>query len=119
MNKKPLGAEGFLEAARKILEERANEYDSPDGERSMGDTVQIFNIYTKHNLSEADGYLFMKILKDVRQYRSPDFHIDSIVDNINYAALQGDALERRSWDNPMWHKKYEDLYKQFHGEDDE
>jgi hypothetical protein len=89
-------AQTFLTDAASLMDERAKEYDQPGGERSMGKTVDIFNIYTGKNLKESDGWLFMQILKDVRQWSTPKFHVDSVKDCIAYAALKAESLEKES-----------------------
>ena len=80
------------------MEQRAAQYDQPGGERSMGRTVEAFNAITgrtgERALSEADGWLLMQVLKDVRQWQSPAFHRDSAEDGVAYSALKAEALER-------------------------
>lgn len=86
-------APGFLKRAADLLAERAAQYNSPQGERSMGKTVEAFNAITGRQLSEAEGWLLLQILKDVRQWKNPDaFHRDSAEDAIAYAALKAEAL---------------------------
>lgn len=87
-------AEQFLQSGAAILSERGKEYDTNDGERSMERTVAAFNVITGHDLTEAEGWLFMQLLKDVRQWTASGFHEDSAVDCINYAALKAEALAR-------------------------
>ncbi len=83
----------LLDKASDHMSQRAAQYDSPEGERSMSRTVGAFNIITGHTLSEAEGFLLMQILKDVRQWQTPDKpHLDSIEDGVSYAALKGEAL---------------------------
>lgn len=95
----------YLTEAAAIMEERAKEYDQPGGERSMGKTVDIFNIYTGKSLVESEGWLFMQILKDVRQWSKPGFHQDSAKDCIAYAALKAESLEKEAFSS----KKPKDL----------
>lgn len=85
-------AVNFLEQAAKHMRDRAATYDKPEGERSMANTVTAFNVITGRNLSEAEGWLLMQILKDVRQWSNPTFHRDSAEDCIAYAALKAEAL---------------------------
>lgn len=85
-------APGFLLRAAAIMEERGNTYDQKGGERSMGKTVQAFNAITGHRLSEADGWLLMECLKNVRQWQRPEFHQDSADDGVAYSALKAEAL---------------------------
>jgi hypothetical protein len=84
----------FLERAADLMLERGQEYDSPEGERSMGRTVAAFNVLTGNILSEQDGWLFMMLLKLARQQHSEGWHQDSSEDTIAYAALMAE-----SWQN--------------------
>jgi len=84
----------FLERAADLMLERGREYDSPEGERSMGRTVAAFNVLTGNILSEQDGWLFMMLLKLARQQNAKGWHQDSSEDTIAYAALMAE-----SWQN--------------------
>jgi hypothetical protein len=86
-------AEQFLSQAADLLIERGKQYDKPGGERSMGSTVKAFNAITNKALSESEGWLFMSLLKRVRQYQGP-YHKDSAEDAVSYSALEAEALER-------------------------
>jgi hypothetical protein len=86
-------AEQFLSQAADLLIERGKQYDKPGGERSMGSTVKAFNAITNKALSESEGWLFMSILKRVRQFQGP-YHKDSAEDGVSYASLEAEALER-------------------------
>jgi hypothetical protein len=86
-------AEQFLSQAADLLIERGKQYDKPGGERSMGSTVKAFNAITNKALSESEGWLFMSILKRVRQFQGP-YHQDSAEDAVSYSALEAEALER-------------------------
>jgi hypothetical protein len=86
-------AEQFLSQAADLLIERGKQYDKPGGERSMGSTVKAFNAITNKTLSESEGWLFMSILKRVRQFQGP-YHKDSAEDSVSYSALEAEALER-------------------------
>src|SRR5690606_17992482 len=55
----------FLQACIDVQVERGKEYDQPGGERSMGRCVQAFNAITGKDLTEAEGWLLLQILKDV------------------------------------------------------
>jgi len=83
----------FLERAADLMLERAKEYDSEDGERSMRSTVAAFNVLTGNILSEQEGWLFMLLLKIARQHQTPDWHQDSSEDAIAYAALMAEAWQ--------------------------
>lgn len=86
----PKAAE-MLGRAAALLHERGQNYDKPEGERSMGRTVAAFNAITGRDLSEAEGWLFMQQLKQVRLFTRSGYHIDSAEDNIAYAALMAEA----------------------------
>lgn len=87
----------FLAQAGAIMQQRAAQYDQPGGERSMGRTIDAFNIITGRSLTEAEGWLLMQLLKDVRQWQNPDhFHRDSAEDGVAYSALKAEALARRA-----------------------
>ncbi|SIR95277.1 hypothetical protein [Pseudomonas putida] len=60
----------FLQAAIDVQVERGKQYDAPGGERSMGRTVQAFNAINGRALTEAEGWLMLQVLKDVRQGRT-------------------------------------------------
>lgn len=82
----------FLQAAIDVQAERGKQYDSPEGERSMGRTVQAFNAITGRDLTEAEGWLLLQVLKDVRQWSARGFHYDSALDCVSFASLKGEAL---------------------------
>lgn len=82
----------YLREASETMAERGKEYDKPSGERSMQATVWAFNAVTGAHMSESDGWLFMLLLKQVRQWQKPDFHEDSAVDGVAYAALLAESL---------------------------
>ncbi|MDZ5601695.1 hypothetical protein SJI00_02740 [Pseudomonas sp. RP23018S] len=83
----------FLQAAIEVQAERGKQYDAPGGERSMGRTVQAFNAITGRDLTEAEGWLLLQVLKDVRQWQNPEsFHEDSALDGVAYSSLKAEAL---------------------------
>lgn len=82
----------FLQAAIDVQNQRAAEYDQPGGERSMGSTVVAFNAITGRELTEAEGWLFLQVLKDVRQWSANGYHHDSALDGVAYSALKAEAL---------------------------
>lgn len=84
----------FLKQAADLMTERGKEYDKPSGERSMGNSISAFNAVTGRDLSEAEGWLLMSLVKRVRQYSTPSYHKDSAEDAVAYAALEAEALER-------------------------
>lgn len=83
----------FLRNAIEVQAERGKQYDAPDGTRSMVKTVQAFNAITGRDLSEAEGWPLMQIVKDVRQWQNTDrYHADSALDGVAYASLKAEAL---------------------------
>lgn len=83
----------LLNKAAAIMEERGKQYDKPDGERSMGRAVGAFNCITGRDLTEAEGWLLLQTLKDVRLWQRPGYHQDSAEDCIAYAALKAEAKQ--------------------------
>jgi hypothetical protein len=85
----------ILNQAADTIEQRGKDYDHADGERSVEAAITAFNAITGHWLTEPDGWLFLQILKDVRQWARPDkYHADSALDCVAYAALKAEALAR-------------------------
>lgn len=85
-------APDFLKAAAAHMEARAKEYDQPGGERSIPKVVTAFNAITGHTMTEAEGWLFMRLLKDVRLFANKKgFHKDSAEDGIAYGSLMAEA----------------------------
>jgi len=85
----PKAAE-LLGRAAALLTERGKDYDKPEGERSMAKTVEAFNAITRCELTEAEGWLFMMCLKQVRAFNAESPHEDSLHDLIAYAALMAE-----------------------------
>jgi hypothetical protein len=81
----------ILTRSAEIMAERAKQYDSPEGERSMGKAVAAFNAVTGQSLSEANGWLLMALLKMVRDNTTTEPHEDSLHDLVAYGALYGEA----------------------------
>ena len=81
----------ILKRSAEIMAERAKQYDSPQGERSMGKAVAAFNAITGQSLSEANGWLLMALLKMVRDNTTTEPHADSINDLVAYAGLYGES----------------------------
>lgn len=84
-------APDLLKKASNIMEERGKQYDSPEGERSMGKCIAAFNAITGHSLTEPEGWLLLQVLKDVRLFQKKGYHQDSAEDCIAYAALKAEA----------------------------
>ena len=87
----PVSAPALLSAAAKHMNDRAATYDKPEGERSMAQTVAVFEAYHGIKLTEAQGWHFMQVLKDVRLFTRETYHGDSAEDCIAYAALKAEA----------------------------
>lgn len=90
----------ILTRSAEIMAERAKQYDSPEGERSMGKAVAAFNAITGQSLSEANGWLLMALLKMVRDNTTTEPHEDSINDLVAYGALYGEARLSANYDSP-------------------
>ena len=88
----------LLDRAAGHMRDRAAIYDKPEGERSMAQTVAIFNLHHGTALTEAMGWHFMQVLKDVRLFTRDEYHADSAEDGIAYCALKAEALARAGRD---------------------
>lgn len=84
-------APDLLDAASGHMRDRAKTYDKPEGERSMGATVEAFNAITGRDLRESEGWLLMTMLKFVRSETRDAPHRDSVEDLIAYSGLYGEA----------------------------
>lgn len=89
----PTTAPDFLQSAINTLTQRGKDYDKPEGERSAEAVAVAFNAITGRNLTEAEVWLVLQLVKDVRQWQNPDrYHADSALDCVAYAALKAEAL---------------------------
>lgn len=86
-------APDILTQAAAEMQDRAATYDKPEGERSMAATVAAFEAVTGVAMTEAQGWLFMAMLKAVRSQQGA-FRMDSFVDGAAYFALAGEAAKR-------------------------
>lgn len=85
-------ANQLLNKAAALMEHRGQQYDQPEGERSMGRAVSALNtILGRQALSESEGWLLLQILKDVRDRQRHAPHVDSLEDGVAYAALKAEA----------------------------
>ena len=85
-------ASQLLNKASALMEQRGQQYDQPQGERSMGRAVAALNlILGREALTESEGWLLLQILKDVRDRQRPVPHADSLEDCVAYAALKAEA----------------------------
>ena len=80
----------MLKSAAKAIQDRAQQRDMQDGERSMRRTVEAFNALTNRAISEHEGWLFMVCLKMARA-TAGSFQPDDYVDGAAYFALAGDC----------------------------
>lgn len=86
----------FLQAAIDVQVERGKQYDKPSGERSMAATVSAFNCITGSMMEESDGWMFLGLLKLVRQSQNPEqYHHDSALDFVAYASLYAEAASEQ------------------------
>ena len=86
-------ATDILEKAAQHMRDRAATYDKPEGERSMGKTVAAFNAITGRNLTTAEGWLMLAVLKQVRVFQAPEkAHVDSLEDGPAYLALMAEEM---------------------------
>ena len=84
-------APNMLKRASELMIERASQYDSPEGERSMEKIVEAFNAITGKGITESQGWLLMVLLKLVRDNTRAVGHLDSCEDLIAYASLYGES----------------------------
>jgi len=86
-------AHDILAKAAGHMDDRAQTYDSPGGERSMGVAVEMFGTLTGTLLTEEEGWLFMAVLKMVRSQQG-EHRADNYEDGAAYFALAGESAER-------------------------
>jgi len=88
---KEFTAPNMLKRASDLMIERAAQYDSPEGERSMEKIITAFNAITGKELTESEGWMLMVLLKLVRDNTRVAGHQDSCEDLIAYSALYGES----------------------------
>ena len=86
-------APSILTTARECIGDRAAERDN-DSERSAARAAKMFNAATRHELSEADAWLFMVCLKIARAQNGKKEQPDDYVDGAAYMALWGESRTR-------------------------
>jgi len=86
----PLKAHEILTKAAGHMEDRARTYDSPQGERSIHKTVEMFRALTGIDMTSEQGWLFMCCLKMVRTQQG-EFKSDNYEDLAAYAALAAES----------------------------
>tara|TARA_R110000737_G_scaffold66705_1_gene94721 strand:- start:75 stop:578 length:504 start_codon:yes stop_codon:yes gene_type:complete len=85
-----LTADQIMMTSIKEMFDRSSTYDAPGGERSMAKTVAMFNAMAGSDMSVAQGWKFMALLKLVRSEQG-DFRLDSFVDGAAYFSLAGES----------------------------
>lgn len=90
----------ILDRAAQHMRDRAATYDKPEGERSMAQTVAVFNLFHGTALTEAQGWHMLQILKDVRLFSSDGYHADSAEDCTAYSALKAEAMAAQAETKP-------------------
>lgn len=83
-------ATSFLSDAADTMKQRATDRDQVE-ERSMAKIVKVFNELNGTNLTEAQGWNFMVILKMVRARTGDTFRADDYVDGLAYSALEAES----------------------------
>lgn len=86
-------ADEYLLRAAALLAQRAEDYDKPQGERSIPGAVRAFNAITGRDLTNDEGWLLLVCLKLHRQYQVVGNHLDSIEDAGAYWALWAESLD--------------------------
>lgn len=81
-------ATDLLDEAAWCLADRASARDT-EKERSMAKTIKTFNQLTGRDLTEADGWVFMVVLKLARA--QVGMRRDDFVDGAAYMALAGES----------------------------
>ena len=86
-------APDILKKSAQHMLDRAATYDKPEGERSMTKTVQAFNAITGRDITTAEGWLMLAVLKQVRAFQNPGKpHVDSLEDGPAYLALMAEEM---------------------------
>lgn len=98
---KPTSAVDLLETSAATLVRCGKKYDSTgnNSERVMDRIVDMFNAATGHELSEAQGNIFMVCLKVVRSETSTYHDDDHYIDGVNYFAMAGEASSKHYKDS--------------------
>lgn len=89
----PATAAEILLAGADAIDQRAEQRDAENGERSMAKAVAAFNALTGHEVSTREGWEFMTILKLARA-NGGRFHADDYVDGAAYLALAAESVIR-------------------------
>lgn len=83
-------AHELAQKAADILKQRGtdNGYDAGE-ERSAATIAKVYNLITGHELTEADAWMFLIVLKLVREGRK--HQLDNLLDLSNYALLLAES----------------------------
>ena len=82
-----------LKTAHSTIHQRAADRDVKQ-ERSMEATVKAFNAIHGTDLTEAQGWSFMTLLKMKRSFTGNRFRDDDFVDEAAYTALRAEARQK-------------------------
>lgn len=85
-----MSAPGLVQEALNTIAQRGVDYDAKGGERSMEHAVAIFNVITKNEMTEREGWIFMLALKQARMMQGKP-KADTYVDLSAYAGLLGEC----------------------------
>lgn len=80
-----------LNRGAEVLDARAKEYETAGGERSAAAVARAWSGVTGREMSEAEAWLFLLLLKAVRLHTAPGVHNDSAMDGAVYFALMGES----------------------------
>lgn len=87
-------ADEVMAIAINTISDRGDTYDKAGEERSFEAVAIAFNAITRVGITPAEVALILQLVKDVRQWSSPDIHPDSAIDSIAYAGLKSEELMR-------------------------
>jgi len=105
-------AHDFLAEAADIMVARGKQYDSPGGERSFEKVSMAFNAITGKYVTAAEMALIQQLFKDVRQWATPTYHVDSALDAVGYAALKAEELAKEATPTcPKCHAPHSNVFK--------
>ena len=88
-----MSALDVLELAATVIDQRGKDYDTQTGERSGSKVAVAFAAITGRQITAAEVYLVLQLVKDVRQWQRTRYHKDSAIDCVAYAALKAEALD--------------------------
>lgn len=83
----------ILKQAMRTIEERAKQYDTPEGENSFGNIAKLWEAKTGVSFQPSDAAEMLGLTK-VGRAQNPGFNMDNYVDACAYFAFAG-ALRLR------------------------